>query len=125
MSHRVADLRSALTDFENRFQGLTESSRTVGELRSQGDLLATRELVEKLLGRLKVEDRRVIELFELEQRSLLEICAELGWNFEFAKMRLFRARGKLRRLLRMTGGLDDELLGWSTAMGAEQKRKVA
>ena len=90
-----------------------------------GDLLATRELVEKLLGRLKPEDRRVIELYELEQRSLLEICAELGWNFEFAKMRLFRARGKLRRILRMTGGLDAALLGWHGDTPAERKRDVA
>lgn len=115
---RWADLEEWETQFLDR---VTDDQHA----RRPGDLLATRELVEKLLGRLKAEDRRVIELFELEQRSLLEICAELGWTFEFAKMRLFRARGKLRRLLRMTGGLDDELLGWSTAMGAEQKRKAA
>jgi DNA-directed RNA polymerase specialized sigma24 family protein len=57
-----------------------------------GDGWATRELVGKLLRRLQTEDRRVIGLFELERRTILEICAETGWNFEWMKMRLFRAR---------------------------------
>jgi len=35
VSERVADLRSALTDFENRFKGLAESSHTVAELGSR------------------------------------------------------------------------------------------
>jgi RNA polymerase sigma factor (sigma-70 family) len=115
---RWADLEEWETQFLDR---VTDDQHA----RRPGDLLATRELVEKLLSRLKAEDRRVIELYELEQRSLLEICAELGWNFKFAKMRLFRARGKLRRILRMTGGLDGELLRWSTATGAVPKRKAA
>lgn len=83
--------------------------------RSPGETMAIRELVEKLLGRLKAEDRRVIVLFELEQRSILEICDETGWTFEFTKMRLFRARRKLCRLIATAGGFDGALWGLSAA----------
>lgn len=95
------------------------------QARRPGDILATRELLEKLLGRLKAEDRRVIELYELEQRTILEICAETGWTFEFAKMRLFRARRKLCRLLATAGGFDGGLWGWSAAAVPEWKGKAA
>jgi len=39
VSQRVADLRGALSDFENRYQGLRESAQTVGELSSQTQAL--------------------------------------------------------------------------------------
>lgn len=90
-----------------------------------GDALATRELVEKLLGRLKAEDRRVIVLFELERRSILEICAETGWSFEFTKMRLFRARRKLCRMVATAGGFDGALWGLSAATVPTWKGKAA
>ena len=109
---------------EGQMQWLERAAADEGAQRP-GDLLATRELVEKLLGRLTPEDRRVIEWYEIEQRSLLEICGELGWNFEFAKMRLFRARGKLRRILRMTGGLDAALSGWTVSADRERKSEAA
>jgi chromosome segregation ATPase len=41
VSQRVADLRGALADFEHRFKDLEESSRTVGDLESQTQALAT------------------------------------------------------------------------------------
>ena len=93
--------------------------------RRPGDLLATRELVEKLLGRLKTDDRRVIVLFELEQRTIAEICEETGWAFEFAKMRLFRARRKLCRMLATMGGFDGALWGLSAATVPTWKGKAA
>lgn len=93
--------------------------------RRPGDLLATRELVEKLLSRLKPEDRRVIVLFELEQRSIGEICEETGWSFEFTKMRLFRARRKLCWMLATAGGFDGALWGLSAGTVPAWKGKAA
>ncbi len=90
-----------------------------------GDLFAARELVEKLLGRLKADDRRVIVLFELEQRTIAEICAETGWGFEFAKMRLFRARRKLCRMIATMAGFDGALWGLSAATVPTWKGKAA
>jgi len=63
-----------------------------------GEALAARELVERLLGQLKPEDQLVIRLFELEQKSLVEIREITGWSIAVIKVRAFRARRKLRKL---------------------------
>lgn len=62
------------------------------------DALAAHELVTKLLGQLKPEDRLVVQLLDLEQRSVAEISELTGWNPSLVKVRAFRARGKLRKL---------------------------
>jgi RNA polymerase sigma-70 factor (ECF subfamily) len=61
------------------------------------DALAAHELVTKLLGQLKPEDRLVVQL-DLEQRSVAEISELTGWNPSLVKVRAFRARGKLKKL---------------------------
>ena len=63
-----------------------------------GDALAARELVRKLLDQLKPDDRLVIQLLDLEQKTLLEIRALTGWNTTLIKVRAFRARRKLKKL---------------------------
>ena len=62
------------------------------------DALAARELVYKLLGQLKPEDRLVLILLDLEQHSVAEISEITGWNQSLVKVRAFRARGKLKKL---------------------------
>jgi RNA polymerase sigma-70 factor (ECF subfamily) len=62
------------------------------------DALAARELVYKLLGQLKPEDRLVLQLLDLEQHSVAEISEITGWNQSLVKVRAFRARGKLKKL---------------------------
>lgn len=63
-----------------------------------GDALATRELVHKLLGQLNPDDRLVINLLDLEQKSVAEISQLTGWNQSLIKVRAFRARRKLKKL---------------------------
>lgn len=63
-----------------------------------GDALAARELVDRLLGQLKPDDRLVIRLLDLEQKTLAEISALTGWNQTLIKVRAFRARRKLQKL---------------------------
>jgi RNA polymerase sigma-70 factor (ECF subfamily) len=63
-----------------------------------GDALAARELVGKLLDQLKPDDRMVIQLLDLEQKTLVEIRELTGWNTTLVKVRAFRARRKLRKL---------------------------
>ena len=64
------------------------------------DALAARELVEKLMGQLKPEDRLVIQYLDLDQKSIAEISALTGWNQTLVKVRAFRARRKLQRFYR-------------------------
>jgi RNA polymerase sigma-70 factor (ECF subfamily) len=63
-----------------------------------GDILASRELVAKLMGQLKPEDRTVIQLLDLEQKSIAEISQLTGWGQSMIKVRAFRARRKLQKL---------------------------
>jgi RNA polymerase sigma-70 factor (ECF subfamily) len=61
--------------------------------------LASRDLVEKLLGGLKPKDRLVITLMNLEGRSIEEVNQLTGWSQAVIKVRAFRARAKLRKSL--------------------------
>ena len=63
-----------------------------------GDALAARELVHKLLGQLKPDDRLVLQLLDLEQKTIAEISGLTGWNQTLVKVRAFRARRKLQKL---------------------------
>lgn len=63
-----------------------------------GEALATRELLGKLLDQLKPEDRQVIQLLDLEQKTIAEISQLTGWNQPLVKVRAFRARRKLQKL---------------------------
>jgi RNA polymerase sigma-70 factor (ECF subfamily) len=63
-----------------------------------GDALAARELVHKLLDQLKPDDRLVIQLLDLEQKTIAEISGLTGWNQTLVKVRAFRARRKLQKL---------------------------
>jgi RNA polymerase sigma-70 factor (ECF subfamily) len=62
------------------------------------DALAARELVNKLLGQLNPADRLVLQLLDLEQKTVAEIRALTGWNSSLIKVRAFRARRKLQKL---------------------------
>ena len=74
--------------------------------RLPGQALSTNELLQQLLDRLRPEDRRLIVWFELEDKTIAEIEALTGWNFNFIKMRLFRARRKLKRFFATMPGFD-------------------
>ena len=58
------------------------------------------EIVVRLLQLLKPADRLVIQLLHMEQKTMLEIAEITGWNVPMIKVRAFRARNKLKKLLR-------------------------
>jgi len=62
------------------------------------DAMASHELVHKLLDQLKPDDRMVIQMLDLEQKTIAEIGNLTGWNASLIKVRAFRARRKLRKL---------------------------
>lgn len=62
------------------------------------DTMAARELVTKLLDQLAPADRTVIQMLDLEQKSVAEISALTGWGQSMIKVRAFRARRKLQKL---------------------------
>jgi RNA polymerase sigma-70 factor (ECF subfamily) len=62
------------------------------------DATSAREVVEKLLAQLSPDDRLILTLLDLEQRSVKEIAQLTGWSGTLVKVRAFRARRKLRAL---------------------------
>ena len=58
-----------------------------------------RRFLEAGLARLSPEDRAVITLAELEERSMEEAARELGCGLSAVKVRAFRARKRLRKAL--------------------------
>ncbi len=63
-----------------------------------------RMILDQAMARLKPEDRLVITLYELEDRSVREVAELTGWSEARVKVRAFRARQALKRLI----GGDDE-----------------
>jgi len=88
---RWADLSEQETEM------LDKSMHGSGEY-APDETVAARELLQRLLGQLKPEDRLVLQLLDLEQRSVAEISASTGWNGPLIKVRAFRARRKLQKL---------------------------
>ena len=59
----------------------------------------SRDLAEKLLGRLSPEDRAVLVMLEVEEMPVAEIAGALGWSLSKVKVRAHRARAALRKAL--------------------------
>ena len=67
------------------------------------DADAAKQLVNRLLEKLSPEGRLVIQLLEIEDRTVKEIADLTGWSVPLVKVRAFRARGEMRKILaRMT-----------------------
>lgn len=66
--------------------------------------LASRQLVEHLLGLLKPVERLVIDLLYLQGRSVEEIRKITGWSAPLIKVRAFRARQKMKAQLAKISG---------------------
>jgi len=64
------------------------------------DADAARTLVGKVLDKLSPPARLVITLLELEDRSVKEIAALTGWSVPLVKVRAFRARAEMKKILR-------------------------
>ena len=71
---------------------------TTGDL-GPDQSFASRQLVEHLMKALKPAERLVIDLLYLQQRSVAEIRRVTGWSGALVKVRAFRARQKMRKLL--------------------------
>ena len=60
---------------------------------------AARQLIERVLEQLSPPARLVITLLEIEDRSVKEIASLTGWSIPLVKVRAFRARAEMRKLI--------------------------
>jgi RNA polymerase sigma-70 factor (ECF subfamily) len=63
------------------------------------DAAAARALLERALSRLRPAERLVIVLLELEERTVREVALLTGWTEVNVKVRAYRARKALKRVL--------------------------
>jgi RNA polymerase sigma-70 factor (ECF subfamily) len=99
-------LRGHQRNRETAFSELTDSEadwldRHVTEPdMAEENVDAARQLVERILSRMAPAARIVITLLEIEGRSVKEIAALTGWSAPLVKVRAFRARAEMRKLLK-------------------------
>ncbi len=90
---------SSLTEKHQKWLEEVISDQSEQSLHEKGLQSDARELLDWALGKLSAEDRMVLELMYLEGLSGKEAADLLGWSVANVKVRSFRARKKLQKLL--------------------------
>ena len=86
-----SDLSEPENDWLERFVTQPEAATENAE--------AARLLVTRILERLSPSARLIITLLEIEDRPVKEIAALTGWSVPLVKVRAFRARAEMRKIL--------------------------
>jgi RNA polymerase sigma-70 factor (ECF subfamily) len=94
---RPENLSCELTDGEA--SSLVELAADSGTRSIESELL-DRDLAEKLLSRVGDEDRAVLQMLYAEEMSVAEIAEVTGWSQSKVKIKAWRARNALRRVLK-------------------------
>lgn len=87
----VTELSPDETDWLERQPGDSDASGSGAD--------AARTLIARVLERLSPPSRLVITLLELEDRSVKEVASLTGWSVPLVKVRAFRARAEMRKLI--------------------------
>lgn len=98
-------LRGHQRNRESSFSELSEPEndwleRFVAAPESAGENAdAAKLLIERVMEKLSPQARLVITLLEIEDRSVKEIAQLTGWSVPLVKVRAFRARAEMRKIL--------------------------
>ena len=60
---------------------------------------AAKQLIEKIMDQLSPPAKLIITLLEIEDRSVKEIAEITGWSVPLVKVRAFRARAEMKKIL--------------------------
>jgi RNA polymerase sigma-70 factor (ECF subfamily) len=86
-----SELSEPETDWLERFVTAPESASENAD--------AAKLLIGRVMEKLSPSARLVITLLEIEDRSVKEIAALTGWSVPLVKVRAFRARAEMRKIL--------------------------
>lgn len=89
--HNSTDLSAEETDWLDRF--------AIAPDRAETDADAARLLVRRVLEKMSPAGRLILTLLELEDRSVREIATLTGWSVPLVKVRAFRARAEMKKIL--------------------------
>jgi len=89
-----------LSDFSEQIAtGIEKLAATEVNTATNDDFDLAKKLVTGLIAQLSPEDRLVITLLHLEEKTVEEIHALTGWSRSVIKVRAFRARAKMKKML--------------------------
>jgi RNA polymerase sigma factor (sigma-70 family) len=103
------ELRRLQRKPENLFSDLSDDefdyveSLVEKKVLSSEENLSNKDLAEKLLKGLEIEDRLALTMFYAEESSIAEVAEKLGWSESKLKTRLHRTRNYLRNILNRIG----------------------
>jgi RNA polymerase sigma-70 factor (ECF subfamily) len=86
-------------DLTEEEQAVVENLNASAEELAPDNKFASKQLVEHLLEALKPAERLVIDLICMQGFSIDEVHQKTGWSAALVKVRAFRARQKMKRLL--------------------------
>jgi RNA polymerase sigma-70 factor (ECF subfamily) len=86
-----SDLSEPENDWLERFVTAPETASEIAD--------AAKLLIARVLEKLSPPARLVITLLEIEDRSVKEIAALTGWSMPLVKVRAFRARAEMRKIV--------------------------
>jgi RNA polymerase sigma-70 factor (ECF subfamily) len=86
-----SDLSEPENDWLERFAAQPESASEHAD--------AAKQLIGRILEELSPPARLVITLLEIEERSVKEMSKLTGWSVPLVKVRAFRARAEMRKIL--------------------------
>jgi RNA polymerase sigma-70 factor (ECF subfamily) len=90
---------SSLTEKHRKWLEEVVSDQSEWSLHEKGQREEAREVLDWALEHLSTEDRMIIELIYLEGLSGKEAADLLGWSISNVKVRSFRSRKKLKKIL--------------------------
>lgn len=99
-------IRSQKRKAENQVAALSDEeveillSGATDKFKNAEHLVVERDLAEKLLSYLPKDDRAVLQMFYAEEMTVGEIAAVTGWSNSKIKVRAFRAKNALRKILK-------------------------
>jgi len=91
---------SALTDRHQQWLENVMSAQSAKESAPEGYRSEAGEVLDWALTKLQAEDRIVLELVYFDGHSVKEAAELLGWSMANVKVRSFRARRKLEKILK-------------------------
>ena len=108
-----------MADLEERELDVAAASASWQALRDEQDRLNTIDYVDSLLAHLSPPDRILIVMREVEGLTMEELGEVLGVSSGAAKLRLFRARNRLREILSPRTGKAARPLAGHAALAAQ------
>jgi RNA polymerase sigma-70 factor (ECF subfamily) len=90
---------NSCSEEEQKFLERALAKQSIQATSQENSQKESRELLDRALVKLSPEDRMVLELIYFEGLSAKEAAGLLGWSVANVKIRLFRSRKKLRKII--------------------------